>query len=168
MCWTWFKTIGHSSKSLGPSQKTLRPTWRLKLVTGLVRIPDKYAKIRRNLWIQFCQQFINFEQKSTSEILGPLFFCLSFKQAMLQSSHTCFVFLWLTSNITCLIFWWKHSKVLVTFSHSTSSSWICTSGHSYWSSTSSALLYIDTKSNIVLDLSTSVGLAVIRFGTISS
>jgi len=35
MCWTWFKTIGHSSKNLGPSQKTLRPSWCPKLVTGL-------------------------------------------------------------------------------------------------------------------------------------
>jgi len=25
MCWTYFKTIGHSLKNLGPSQKTLRP-----------------------------------------------------------------------------------------------------------------------------------------------
>jgi len=29
------KTIGHSLKNLGPSQKTLRPTWCPKLVTGL-------------------------------------------------------------------------------------------------------------------------------------
>jgi len=35
MCWTHFKTIGHSSKNLGPSQKTLRPSWCPKLVTGL-------------------------------------------------------------------------------------------------------------------------------------
>jgi len=38
MCWTWFETIGHSSKNLGPSQKTLRPCWCLKLVTGLLRV----------------------------------------------------------------------------------------------------------------------------------
>ena len=25
LCWTWFKIIGHSLKTLGPSQKTLRP-----------------------------------------------------------------------------------------------------------------------------------------------
>jgi len=30
------KCVGHSSKSLGPSQKTLRPTWCPKLVTGLL------------------------------------------------------------------------------------------------------------------------------------
>jgi len=35
MCWTKFKTIGHSSKNLSPSQKTLRPTWCPKLVTEL-------------------------------------------------------------------------------------------------------------------------------------
>ena len=35
MCWTQFKTIGHSLKNLGPSQKTLRPTWCPKLVVGL-------------------------------------------------------------------------------------------------------------------------------------
>jgi len=29
------KTIGHSLKTLGPSQKTLRHHWRPKLVTGL-------------------------------------------------------------------------------------------------------------------------------------
>jgi len=29
------KTIGHSLKNLGPFQKTLRPTWCSKLVTGL-------------------------------------------------------------------------------------------------------------------------------------
>jgi len=26
-CWIYFETIGHSSKILGPSQKTLRPSW---------------------------------------------------------------------------------------------------------------------------------------------
>jgi len=26
MCWTWFETIGHSIKKLGPSQKTLLST----------------------------------------------------------------------------------------------------------------------------------------------
>jgi len=31
------KTIGHSLKSLGPSQKTLRHPWCLKLVTGLLQ-----------------------------------------------------------------------------------------------------------------------------------
>jgi len=35
MCWTSFKTIGHSSKNEGPSRKTLRPSWCPKLVTGL-------------------------------------------------------------------------------------------------------------------------------------
>ena len=35
MCWTSFETIGHSSKNLGPSQKTFRPSWCPKLVTGL-------------------------------------------------------------------------------------------------------------------------------------
>jgi len=44
MCWTWFKSIGHNSKNLGPSQKTLRPSWCPKLVTGLVL--NKYV-----LWV---------------------------------------------------------------------------------------------------------------------
>jgi len=35
MCWTSFKTIGHSSRNLGLSQKTLRPSWCPKLVTAL-------------------------------------------------------------------------------------------------------------------------------------
>jgi len=35
MCWTSFKTIGLSSKIFRPSQKTLRPSWCPKLVTGL-------------------------------------------------------------------------------------------------------------------------------------
>ena len=35
MCWTSFKTTGHSSKILGPSQENLRPSWCLKLVTSL-------------------------------------------------------------------------------------------------------------------------------------
>ena len=33
------KCVGHSLKYLGPSQKTLRPTWSPKLVTGLL-CPD--------------------------------------------------------------------------------------------------------------------------------
>jgi len=36
MCWTQFKTIGHSLKNLGPSQTTLHPSWCPKLVAGLV------------------------------------------------------------------------------------------------------------------------------------
>jgi len=36
MCWTQFEHIRHSSKILGPSRKTLRPSWYPKLVTGLV------------------------------------------------------------------------------------------------------------------------------------
>jgi len=36
MCWTSFKTIGHSSINSGPSQKNLCPSWCPKLVTGLV------------------------------------------------------------------------------------------------------------------------------------
>ena len=35
MCLTYFETIGHSLKNLSPSQKTLRPPWCPKLVTGL-------------------------------------------------------------------------------------------------------------------------------------
>jgi len=35
MCWTSFETVGHSSKTLGPSKKTPRPSWCPKLVTGL-------------------------------------------------------------------------------------------------------------------------------------
>jgi len=36
MCWIYFEIIGHSSKNLGPSPKTLRPSWCPKLVTGLI------------------------------------------------------------------------------------------------------------------------------------
>jgi len=36
MFWTKFKSIERSVKNLSPSQKTLRPTWRPKLVTGLI------------------------------------------------------------------------------------------------------------------------------------
>jgi len=36
--WAYLKTIGHSLKSLGPSQKTLRHPWCPKLVTGLGKI----------------------------------------------------------------------------------------------------------------------------------
>jgi len=42
-CWTWFKSIGHSSKNLGPSQKTLRPSWCPKLVTSLI-FPNNSTK----------------------------------------------------------------------------------------------------------------------------
>ena len=35
MCWTQFKNIGHSSMNLGPSWKTIRPSWCPKLVMGL-------------------------------------------------------------------------------------------------------------------------------------
>jgi len=35
MFWTKFKSIGYSLKNLSPSQTTLRPLWRPKLVTGL-------------------------------------------------------------------------------------------------------------------------------------
>jgi len=38
MCLTQFETIEHSLKNVGPSQKTLRPSWCPKLVTGLVVI----------------------------------------------------------------------------------------------------------------------------------
>ena len=36
ICWALLKTIGHSLKNLGPSQKTLRHPWCHKLVTGLI------------------------------------------------------------------------------------------------------------------------------------
>jgi len=42
MCWTHFKTIGHSLKNLSPSQKILRHPWYPKLVTGLILIMKKY------------------------------------------------------------------------------------------------------------------------------
>ena len=35
ICWAYFKTIEHSLKNLSPSQKTLRPPYCPKLVTGL-------------------------------------------------------------------------------------------------------------------------------------
>ena len=41
MCWTQFENIGHSSKNLGPSRKSLRPSWCPKLVTGLRVHPVK-------------------------------------------------------------------------------------------------------------------------------
>jgi len=37
MCWTQYENIGHSSKNLGPSWKTLHPSLCPKLVTGLPR-----------------------------------------------------------------------------------------------------------------------------------
>jgi len=43
MCWTYFETIGHSLKNLSPSQKNLRPSWCLKLVTGLLLNADILA-----------------------------------------------------------------------------------------------------------------------------
>jgi len=39
LCWTSFKTFGHSSNILGLSQKTLRPSWCPTLVTGLFMTP---------------------------------------------------------------------------------------------------------------------------------
>jgi len=36
MYWTSIKITGHSSKNVGPSQKTLRPSWWPKPVTGLI------------------------------------------------------------------------------------------------------------------------------------
>jgi len=53
MCWTLFKTIGHSSKNLGPSQKCLCPSWCHKLVTGLKqsrKILDIYRLLRLINW----------------------------------------------------------------------------------------------------------------------
>jgi len=41
--WTWFKTIGHGSINLRPSQKTLRPSWCPKLVAGLLKSPGSRA-----------------------------------------------------------------------------------------------------------------------------
>jgi len=35
MCWTYFKNIGNSLENLSHFQKTLRPRWCPKLVTGL-------------------------------------------------------------------------------------------------------------------------------------
>jgi len=35
-CWTLFETIEHGSKNVGPSQKSFRPSWCPKLVTGLL------------------------------------------------------------------------------------------------------------------------------------
>ena len=40
MCWTW---SGHSLKKLGHSQRTLRPSWCPKLVTGLVYACEKHT-----------------------------------------------------------------------------------------------------------------------------
>jgi len=42
------KTIRHSLKNLGPSQKTLRPTWCPKLVTGLGKTSDGLAFLTNN------------------------------------------------------------------------------------------------------------------------
>jgi len=55
MCWTSFKTIGHSSKNVGPSQNTLRPSWCPKLVTGLVLSTKLYL-----LWRVFIIHLLSF------------------------------------------------------------------------------------------------------------
>jgi len=51
MFWTKFKFIGHSVKNVTPSQKTLRPPWRPKLVTGLSSIGLPY--FQRKKGVQF-------------------------------------------------------------------------------------------------------------------
>ena len=56
VCWTSFKTIGHSSKNLGPLQKTLRPSWCPKLATGLLL----YLAIAANEAF-FCDCYRNME-----------------------------------------------------------------------------------------------------------
>jgi len=48
MCWTYFKTIGHSLKNLSPFQKTLRPPWCPKLVTGLNSYTRSHVVTWRN------------------------------------------------------------------------------------------------------------------------
>jgi len=43
------KTIGHSLKNLGPSQKTLRHPWCPKLVTGLIGYSLKIGPSQKTL-----------------------------------------------------------------------------------------------------------------------
>jgi len=51
MRWTSFKTIGHSSNNLGPSQKTLRPSWCPKLffvISFFFFVISVYLEVFRN------------------------------------------------------------------------------------------------------------------------
>jgi len=49
MCWTYFKTIGHSLKYLSPFEKTFRPPWCPKLVKGLWKYLQKATIIESQL-----------------------------------------------------------------------------------------------------------------------
>ena len=51
MCWTYFKAIGHSFTKFSPSQKTLRPPWCPKLVTGLLEIPHSFQQVQKFCWL---------------------------------------------------------------------------------------------------------------------
>jgi len=64
------KCVGHCSKNLGPSQKTLRPSWCPKLVTGLIYwVPTSLASCNlENGFRRFVSQIIsNNNQFSTPE-----------------------------------------------------------------------------------------------------
>jgi len=75
MFWTSFKTIGHSSKILGPSQKSLRPSCCPKLVTGL-RLLDAQQWLQRLTFDGNCvKQFYSVQPlpSSTTISINALF-----------------------------------------------------------------------------------------------
>jgi len=57
MFWTWFKTIGHSLKNLGPSKKTFRLPWCPKLVMGLCVRHSKMTYVTLREFSEFCKNF---------------------------------------------------------------------------------------------------------------
>jgi len=69
MSWTKFKSIGHSAKNLSPSQKTLRPPWCPKLVTGL---PFKVNKDAKALFSKF-----RYRRFCISVVMRPACYLLS-------------------------------------------------------------------------------------------
>jgi len=56
MCWTYFKTTGHSLNILSPSQKTLRPRRCPKLVAGLRKPSQLYTISARLLFDETFEQ----------------------------------------------------------------------------------------------------------------
>ena len=67
MCWKFFKTIGHSSKKLAPSQKTLCPCWCPKLVTGLFIHESRNVTNSKLVWaVVFTARFAKRNRKTVS------------------------------------------------------------------------------------------------------
>jgi len=59
MCCARFKNIGHSSKNLDPSRKTLRPSWCPKVVTGLLAtFPELLEVIREENILIKCEKIL--------------------------------------------------------------------------------------------------------------